>query len=353
MSTAVAKSRAFKRRTPEKNSAALENVRLLNGAPLDFAPAQNDNGSATPAFAPAQIAADLELAGSFAPAQNGVEGDATVFAPAQNEGETVVSLPIEALVSNPANARRLVSVAALDALVDSLRAHGQVTSVLVFYDEKGRPTMLDGHRRVAGGRQLGWTHIRCEVRPRPKSLKEMYLYSRVANADHETQTPLDDALVWKDLLARSVFPSQSALALAVGVSDSEVSRTLALTELPKTLMLMLVEKPHLLNLRMLSAMQTYLKRHGQDQAEALLYDIEKHSLSARQVERRTQQESSGPVTRPRADRHEFNWSGKKGELRRFDADGRIELSIKNLDAAALQALEDALLKALTAQASLS
>lgn len=320
--SATASSRAFRPRLPGSNSAALGEVQTL----------KREHQAPPPVVQSPPAAAVAQLVASPPPG-------------------TVVDVPVEELVANPANARRIVSVKALDALVSKLTEHGQLSAALIFYDEKSRPTLIDGHRRVAGAKQLGWTTVRCEVRPQPRSVAELYLHSRSANAQHETQTPLDDALVWTELLEKGVFDSQASLARAVGVQESDVSRTLSLFTLPKTVMLLLVERPHLLTLRMLSAIRGYCQEHGEDAGQKLVIEVDQEGLSARQVEKR-KQAVAAPATRPRADRHAFTWSGVNGEVRRFDKDGRIELTIKRLSPDALQSLEEALLKALAPQAAI-
>lgn len=242
----------------------------------------------------------------------------------------VYDVPLKRLRSNPSNARALYAASGLDEMSRSMKEHGQTTAASGFVDVDGDVVLIDGHRRYQVSDKLGWPAMRVEIRAMPDSEQALYLASRAANVERAEQTPLDDALVWRRLLDRKVFPSQVALSKALNISESEVSRTLALAELPGRLLQALAEQPELLKFKMLNALREFYHSQGEDRTLAFILEIAAHSLSYREVEARRKAAEQGPSTRPRAEKRALQFRGATGVIRTFEKDGRLEVSLKGL-----------------------
>src|SRR3546814_2334619 len=66
------------------------------------------------------------------------------------------------------------------------------------------------------------------------SPQQLYMMSYKENDDQNPQTPIDNALVWRKLLEQKVFATEIAIAESVGMSKSNVSKTLAILNLDRS-----------------------------------------------------------------------------------------------------------------------
>lgn len=242
----------------------------------------------------------------------------------------VVDVPIREIRSNHLNARRVTSPASLDEMAKSLLSRGQDIAALGYVDEKGEVCLYDGHRRLEGCKLAEMPTLRVEIRPRPENEQQLYLQSRAANTDREAQTPIDDALAWKLLLEKKVFPTQVALSEKLGVDPTVMSRILGLADLPKTIISMLAERPQLMNLRMLDAIKRFYDVAGEEETETLVIEVANKDLSSREVDARRQSFQSGPVTRVRGNNQTFKFDKGSSVVKRFAGQGRLVLEIKDV-----------------------
>ncbi|TES58850.1 chromosome partitioning protein ParB, partial [Burkholderia cepacia] len=127
--------------------------------------------------------------------------------------------------SNFVNPRAIYTASAVSEMAESLTARGQGQSASAYVDEAGDIVLIDGERRLRGARAAGLPTLRVEIRPKPASERELYEEARAANVERKDQSPLDDALKWKELLSRKIYPTQVALAKALNLGEDHVSRT--------------------------------------------------------------------------------------------------------------------------------
>ncbi len=249
----------------------------------------------------------------------------------------VYEVPLRRIRENPFNARAFYPKSAIDEMAISLQERGQLVAALGFVDEDGDITLLEGHTRLKGTQKIGKPTLRVEVQPRPNSDQAFYEISRATNVERKAQSVLDDAVRWKELLARKTYLSQVALAKSLGFKDStQVSRTVPLADLPARMLDTVADFPDLLTLKMLNALREFYEARGEDETLALVLEAGTQGLGYREVEARRKAAVKGPVKRPRSEKHAVTFKGARGELRVFEAEGRIELSLKGLtdDAAA-------------------
>lgn len=243
---------------------------------------------------------------------------------------SVHDVPVELVKSNPFNPRAVYTSTAVDAMAESLKTTGQRISATAYVDDQGGITLIEGETRLRGTRTAGLSTLRIEIRPRPSSDRSLYEEARAANVERRDQTPLDDALKWKELLARKIYPTQVALAKALGLSEDYVSRTLALAGLSNRVIHAVAENTELLNHKMLNAIREYWEVLGDESTLELILEVAKNGLGYRDVTSRRKAAEKGPVKRPRATREVLRYRGAKGELKTFEEEGRMEFSLKGL-----------------------
>ncbi|RFP09216.1 ParB/RepB/Spo0J family partition protein [Duganella sp. BJB488] len=242
----------------------------------------------------------------------------------------IVHAPLSRIKSNPFNPRAVYTSAAVDELAISMQTHGQRVAALGYLDDDGYVVLIEGETRFRGARAAGIESLRIELRPKPESDRELYEMARAANVERRDQTPLDDAIRWKELLARKVYPTQSALAKALTLGEDHVSRILSLAQLPQKVIMSCSESPELLTVKMLNAIREFWEQQGDEPTIDLIREAAKEGLGYRDVASRRKAAAKGPVKRPRSTREAFVFHGAKGEFKSFEDGGRIELAIKGL-----------------------
>ncbi|MBB6592723.1 ParB/RepB/Spo0J family partition protein [Ralstonia solanacearum] len=274
-----------------------------------------------------------------------VQADAPAQAPAASHEATtkvgssqdivvgeIIEVPVERVRSNPLNPRAVYTSAAVDEMAVSLSNNGQRVAAIGYREDDGAIVLIEGETRLRGARAAGIPTLRVEIRAKPASERELYEMARAANVERRDQTPLDDAIRWKELLARKIYPTQSALAKALNLGEDHVSRTLSLAQLPHKIVLGVSEYSELMNHKMLNALREYWEQQGDDETLELIQDAAKNGLGYRDVVTRRKSAAKGPVRRTRAIRENLTFGEAKGELRTFEADGRLELKLKGLSA---------------------
>jgi ParB family transcriptional regulator, chromosome partitioning protein len=257
---------------------------------------------------------------------------------------SIHEVPVGLVKSNPFNPRAVYTSTAVDAMSESLKTTGQRISATAYLDEQGGVTLIEGETRLRGARSAGLPTLRIEFRPRPTSDRSLYEEARAANVERRDQTPLDDAIKWKELLAKKVYPTQVALARALNLSEDYVSRTLALANLSSRVIHAAAENPELLTHKMLTAIREYCEVLGDDSTLELILEVAKNGLGYRDVTARRKAAEKGPVKRPRSTRELLRYRGAKGELKTFEEEGRMEFTLKGLTPEVTQELTAKLLE---------
>jgi len=242
----------------------------------------------------------------------------------------VYDVPVGLVKSNPFNPRAVYTNTAVDDMSKSLKSTGQRISATAYVDDQGGVTLIEGETRLRGARSAGLPTLRIEFRPHPTSDRSLYEEARAANVERRDQTPLDDAIKWKELLAKKVYPTQVALAKALELSEDHVSRTLALANLPNRVIHTVAENTELLNHKMLNAIREYWEVLGDESTLELILEVAKNGLGYRDVTSRRKAAEKGPVKRPRSTREVLRYHGAKGELKTFEEEGRMEFTLKGL-----------------------
>jgi len=139
-------------------------------------------------------------------------------------------LPLELLDPHPANPRR--DLGDLSELVDSIRAHGVRQNLLVVPSPTtpGRYWTVIGHRRSAGAREAGLTHVPAvvDVDLDETGQRELMLLENIQRTD---LTPVEEADGYQGLLDLGVDVDQ--IATRTGRSATTVRSRLRLVTLPE------------------------------------------------------------------------------------------------------------------------
>lgn len=282
------------------------------------------------------IPASAQLHAIDVPAKVGSSQDSTTGTPGFISGGAQVGgiyeVPLNLLTSNPVPPRALYTSDAVDKKTEEMKLNGQITAATGYLNDQGGVTIIDGETRFRGARAGGLPTLRVEIREKPESDRLLYERARSANVARQDQTPLDDAIRWKDMLSKGLYRSQVDLAQALGLGEDLVSRTLKLATLPMLIIHVVAESPELLNLKMLNALREYWEIKGDDETLELVLEVVKTGLGYRDVLLRRKSAEKGAVKRPRAMSESVAFKGAKGEIKSFDKDGRLELVIKGLSA---------------------
>jgi ParB family chromosome partitioning protein len=231
---------------------------------------------------------------------------------------------------NPFNPRMIYTNAAVDVMVETLSRDGQQVAATAFVDKEGNLTLIDGEKRLRAARACGLVTLRVEIRPAPEADRQLYEHARATNLKRTEQTPLDDALRWKDLLGKRVYESQAQLAQMLQLPEETVSRTMRLAVLPSRIVMTLADQPELMKLRLLNSIREFWEKSDDERTLDLIRDIVQKSMGYREVDSRRRSLLAGPVAKPRAIREPLRYGEAKGELKTFP-DGRMELSLAGLN----------------------
>ncbi|WP_321853620.1 ParB/RepB/Spo0J family partition protein [Burkholderia cenocepacia] len=250
--------------------------------------------------------------------------------PAKYEIGRTYEVPVGKIKSNSVNPRAIYTASSVSEMAESLAARGQGQAASAYQDEAGDLVLIDGERRLRGARTAGLPTLRLEIRPKPASERELYEEARAANVERKDQSPLDDAIKWKELISRKIYPTQAALAKALKLGEDHVSRTLSLAQLPSKIVQAAAEYPELLSLKMLNAIREFWEVKGEEETLDLISEAAKSGMGYRDVAARRKAAAKGTVRRPRSTREQLTFRGAKGEFKSFEEDGRIELKLKGL-----------------------
>jgi ParB/RepB/Spo0J family partition protein len=140
-------------------------------------------------------------------------------------------IPVDQIDPDPENARKSFDGEELAALADDMKRHGQIQNAVAYLEETtNRYRLVAGERRWRACKLAGIPALVCLVLPRQladEAKAEMAFAENMARADLK---PTEVAAHWKVLLSRWQCSTRE-LAARIGVSQSTISRRLALLQL--------------------------------------------------------------------------------------------------------------------------
>ena len=133
---------------------------------------------------------------------------------------------------DPDQPRKTFAEEDLDALAATLRSHGQLQPVRVWWSaERGRWILLVGERRFRAAQRAGLERLLCVCLEAPPDPGERLLSQMVENLCRSDLPPLEAARGYQELMRQRDCGVREVADL-VGVSAATVSRSLALLKLP-------------------------------------------------------------------------------------------------------------------------
>lgn len=148
-------------------------------------------------------------------------------------GDMVQKIPVDKIVPNPHQPRRVFDDAALAELAESIKSSGLLQPITVWKNSgnngDGGYTVLAGERRLRASRLAGLAEIESIVRNELSEEEKLGL-SLIENIQREDLNAVDTAMAYRQLMDNFGI-SQADIAKRVGKSRAAVSNTLRLLEL--------------------------------------------------------------------------------------------------------------------------
>ena len=258
-------------------------------------------------------------------------------------------LPLAKFRESPMNARVFYSAEDVDGMATSLIQNRQEVPVTGYANTDGDSVMLvDGQKRLRGARAGGLEVLRVEICAAPADEKSVFLMSRRINRDRSSQTALDDAVRFQQLLDGGHFSNQEELGKAVEMSQSSISRVLAINKIPERIMhrmkdsvlLTGVAPAHALSQIFAAKKFESLPDEAEDLATSIIEEILKSEMSGRQVQTLVASRLAEPRKRVRNESRHINFGGVQGVIKTNAEKGWFDFSIKGLTADLIDELRE-------------
>ncbi len=207
--------------------------------------------------------------------------------------DEIVEIPINELMSNPYQPRKVFEEESLRELADSIKEHGVFQPIIVKKSVKGY-NIIAGERRTKASELAGLKTVPAIVRD--FSDEEMMQVALLENLQREDLSAIEEAKAYKSII-ESLRLTQDELAKRLGKSRSHITNMLGLLRLPLSVQdMVLYGKISMGHARVLS------KLENSEQIEDLANKVISENLSVRDLEALTNESSyvrSTPSSKPR------------------------------------------------------
>lgn len=142
-------------------------------------------------------------------------------------------IPTEKIQPDPDQPREDFDEDAIVRLAESLKSRGQLQPIRVRWDEdRGSYVIVMGERRWRAATRAGLPMMSCVIHDGPVEASELLALQLVENALREDLSALEQAKAFRKLMEANGW-SGNQLAKELAITQSSVSRALALLELPE------------------------------------------------------------------------------------------------------------------------
>ena len=207
--------------------------------------------------------------------------------------DEIVEIPLNELMSNPYQPRKVFDEEALKELSLSIKEHGVFQPIIVKKSIKGY-NIIAGERRAKASELAGLTKIPAIIRDFTDD--EMMQVALLENLQREDLSAIEEAKAYKSII-ESLRLTQDELAKKLGKSRSHITNMLGLLRLPLSVQdMVLYGKISMGHARVLSKLESH------DQIEELANKIVSENLSVRELENLTESNTfvrSTPVSKPK------------------------------------------------------
>lgn len=193
--------------------------------------------------------------------------------------DEIVEIPINELMSNPYQPRKVFDEEALKELALSIKEHGVFQPIIVKKSIKGY-NIIAGERRTKASEIAGLTKVPAIVKD--FSDEEMMQVALLENLQRENLSAIEEAKAYKSII-ESLRLTQDELAKKLGKSRSHITNMLGLLRLPLSVQdMVLYGKISMGHARVLSKLESH------DQIEELANKVVSEGLSVRDLEQLTE-----------------------------------------------------------------
>ena len=207
--------------------------------------------------------------------------------------DEIVEIPINELMSNPYQPRKIFDEESLRELAESIKEHGVFQPIIVKKSVKGY-NIIAGERRTKASELAGLKTVPAIVRD--FSDEEMMQVALLENLQREDLSAIEEAKAYKSII-ESLRLTQDELAKRLGKSRSHITNMLGLLRLPLSVQdMVLYGKISMGHARVLS------KLENSEQIEDLANKVISENLSVRDLEVLTNESSyvrAAPSSKPR------------------------------------------------------
>jgi ParB family chromosome partitioning protein len=146
-----------------------------------------------------------------------------------------VDIQTDRIVPDPHQPREDFDPDGLTRLAESLKIRGQLQPIRVRWDEgKGAYVIIMGERRWRAAVQAGLSTMSCVIHEKSVEAGELLALQLVENALREDLRPIEQAKAYRRLLDVNGWTG-TQLARELAITQSSITRALALLELPEPL----------------------------------------------------------------------------------------------------------------------
>lgn len=202
-------------------------------------------------------------------------------------GESVLRVPLDAVVPSPLQPRKRFHEENLDELVESIREHG-VIQPLIVRDVDGKYELIAGERRWRASTKLELDEV--PVILRDASDRDVLEMALIENLQREDLDPLEEAEAYARL-AKDFGLKQEEIAQRVGKNRATVSNSIRLLDLDKDVQVLVSQ-------RLLSSghAKAILGIKTKSEQKLLADLIVRKKLNVRETEKLVSEQISGKTT---------------------------------------------------------
>lgn len=254
--------------------------------------------------------------------------------------------PVELIDDNPYNARSIYEPQKIAEMSRQLASDGQLVPGIAVA-RGSRRTLVAAHYRKRGLIMAGIPVMRLMVYD-DMSDEDLYALSYKENTQRNDQTALDNAIAWRKLLDNSVFPTQEALAVKIGVSRPTVVKTLSLLDLPKEVLQQVEETPSAYSFRVLYELTQLQKVMPEEELIQVALEVPSRNTTAAELvamresvqakkEKQDKEDSPRRTNNTARQYRIYGPKGKIGYIKEWDS-GKVTFEMQFADPAEQAAL---------------
>lgn len=259
--------------------------------------------------------------------------------------EGVIEVPLEHAHPNDENSRQTFPDEDIDELAQSMREHGQKDPAIAMPhpERPGEWLLLSSHKRKLALIRAGFKTIKL-LPHEPVFGFERYVLSQELNR-HTAETAVDQALSWQIQLEKGYVASLDELATKLKRQKSQVSKIMAFTKLPDTVLARVKKHPRAFGAATGQLLSQLVSLATEKELHDLVDGVIDGKVTVRRLEKEVENRQSGRKarrTKLNSRQYKLQSDGHEvGVLKDWD-DGRVVLEIRLEDAKRREALVELL-----------